>query len=43
VSHAAEYLEKYRERIAGVGQTLEQFREMFTVPLRFTITRVRGH
>jgi hypothetical protein len=43
VSQVAEYVEKYRDRIAGIGQTLEQFTEMFTVPLRFTITKVRGH
>ena len=43
VSQASEYVEKYRERIAGIGQTLEQFTELFTVPLRFTITKVRGH
>jgi PPOX class probable F420-dependent enzyme len=37
------YLEKYRERIGGLGQTVEQFAALFTVSLRFTMTHVRGH
>lgn len=43
VDQAPAYLEKYRERISGLGQTLEQFAALFTVSLRFTITHVRGH
>jgi PPOX class probable F420-dependent enzyme len=36
------YMEKYRERIAEIGQTPERFGELFTTAYRITIARVRG-
>lgn len=38
-----EYLEKYREGIARIGMTPEGFAQAYSVALRVTPTRVRGH
>jgi PPOX class probable F420-dependent enzyme len=38
-----EYLEKYRQRFARNGMTPEWFAEAYSVPIRMTPTRLRGH
>ena len=38
-----EYLEKYRQGIARIGMTPEQFAEAYSVPVRMTPTKLRGH
>ncbi len=43
VHRADEYVEKYDERIAGLGMTPETFAERYSVPLRIRFTRVSGH
>ncbi len=43
VDRADEYVEKYAERIAGLGMTPESFAERYSVPLRIRFTRVDGH
>jgi PPOX class probable F420-dependent enzyme len=40
--HAA-YLEKYRQGIERIGMTPEQFAGSYSVPIRMTPTRLRGH
>jgi PPOX class probable F420-dependent enzyme len=37
------YVEKYATSIQRIGLTAEQFAQRYSVPLRITITRVRGH
>lgn len=37
------YLEKYRERISGIGMTPASFAAAYSVALRVTPTNVRGH
>lgn len=39
----APYVEKYREEMQGLGMTPEQFAESYSVPIRVTPTRLRGH
>lgn len=39
----AAYLEKYRERIAGIGMTPASFAAAYSVALRVTPTSLRGH
>jgi PPOX class probable F420-dependent enzyme len=38
-----DYLAKYRASIERIGHTPTSFAEKYCVPLRVTITRVRGH
>lgn len=38
-----EYVEKYRKGIAGIGMTPESFARAYSVPLRITPTKLRGH
>lgn len=38
-----EYVEKYAAGISGLGTTPEGFAQDFSVPLRVTPTRLRGH
>ena len=38
-----EYLEKYRQGIERIGMTPEQFAGSYSVPIRMTPTRLRGH
>jgi PPOX class probable F420-dependent enzyme len=37
-----EYIEKYRERIAALGWTLESFAADYSVPLRIEVSRIHG-
>jgi len=37
------YLEKYASHIARIGQTPETFARQYSVPLRISFTRLRGH
>jgi len=41
-NEVAEYVEKYRERIAALNWTPESFAADFSVPLRIDVTRVHG-
>jgi PPOX class probable F420-dependent enzyme len=41
VDHTA-YLEKYRDGIAGLNSTSEQFSDSYSVPVRIQIDRIRG-
>lgn len=43
VHEVAPYVEKYRERIAGFGITPEDFGKAYSVALRVTPTKLRGH
>ena len=38
-----EYLEKYRQGIKRIGMTPEQFAGSYSVPIRMTPTKLRGH
>ena len=38
-----EYLEKYRQGIERIGMTPEQFAGSYSVPIRMTPTKLRGH
>jgi PPOX class probable F420-dependent enzyme len=38
-----DYLAKYRDSIERIGHTRESFADKYSVPLRVTIERVRGH
>ncbi len=38
-----EYLEKYRQGLERIGMTPEQFTASYSVPIRMTPTRLRGH
>jgi PPOX class probable F420-dependent enzyme len=37
------YVEKYADRMAGIGLTPEQFAERYSAPIRIELTRLRGH
>jgi PPOX class probable F420-dependent enzyme len=37
------YLEKYRDGIARIGMTPEVFARTYSVPIRISVSRVRGH
>jgi PPOX class probable F420-dependent enzyme len=37
-----DYVEKYRERIAHISGSVEVFAKTYTVPVRVTLTRIRG-
>jgi PPOX class probable F420-dependent enzyme len=37
------YLEKYREAIGEIGMNPESFAQAYSVPVRITPTRLRGH
>lgn len=37
------YIEKYKESIKSLGMTPEGFAQSYSVPIRFTPTRIRGH
>jgi PPOX class probable F420-dependent enzyme len=37
------YLEKYREAISEIGMNPESFAQAYSVPVRITPTKVRGH
>ena len=37
-----EFVEKYREGIAGLGVTPQGFSDEYSVPIRVTLTRLRG-
>lgn len=39
----SDYLAKYRASIERIGHTPESFAEKYSVPLRVTIERIRGH
>ncbi len=39
----AEYLEKYRQAIERIGMTPEQFAASYSVPIRLTPAKLRGH
>ena len=39
----AEYLEKYRQAIKRIGMTPEQFAVSYSVPIRLTPAKLRGH
>ena len=41
-NEVAEYVEKYRERIAALNWTPESFAADFSVPLRIDVTRIHG-
>jgi PPOX class probable F420-dependent enzyme len=41
--HNQAYLAKYRDRILGNGWTPESFAEDYRVPVRVTLTGIRGH
>ena len=43
VAANSDYLAKYRSSIDRIGHTPESFAEQYSVPLRVSITRVRGH
>jgi hypothetical protein len=38
-----DYLDKYRAHIARIGMTPETFVQIYEVPVRIQLTRVRGH
>ena len=38
-----EYLEKYRQAIERIGMTPEQFAASYSVPIRLTPAKLRGH
>jgi PPOX class probable F420-dependent enzyme len=38
-----EYLEKYRQGIERIGMTPKQFAASYSVPIRMTPTKLRGH
>ncbi len=38
-----EYLEKYRKGIARIGMTPDSFARAYSVPIRVTPTKLRGH
>ena len=38
-----EYLEKYRQGIERIGMTPEQFARSYSVPIRMTPAKLRGH
>ena len=38
-----EYLEKYRQGIERIGMTPEQFAASYSVPIRLTLAKLRGH
>jgi PPOX class probable F420-dependent enzyme len=40
---AADYRAKYDGHIARIGQTPETFAERYSVPVRITLTGLRGH
>jgi PPOX class probable F420-dependent enzyme len=40
---ADDYRAKYDDRIAGIGMTPEAFARRYSVPVRVSLTRVRGH
>jgi PPOX class probable F420-dependent enzyme len=42
-SAVAAYVEKYAADIERIGQTPESFSEAYPVPVRITLTRLRGH
>jgi PPOX class probable F420-dependent enzyme len=42
VDHPA-YLEKYRDGIAGLNSTAEQFSDSYSVPIRIQVDRIRGY
>jgi PPOX class probable F420-dependent enzyme len=37
------YLQKYREAIGEIGMNPESFAQAYSVPVRITPTKVRGH
>jgi PPOX class probable F420-dependent enzyme len=37
------YVEKYGDRIAGLGLTPEQFAARYSTPIQIELTRLRGH
>ena len=37
------YIAKYREGMASISMTPEEFARVYSVPLRITPTRLRGH
>jgi PPOX class probable F420-dependent enzyme len=39
----ADYQTKYRQMIAGIGMTPEHFARGYSVPIRVTPTKLRGH
>ena len=39
----AAYLEKYRADIERIGHTPESFAESYPLPVRISLTRLRGH
>jgi PPOX class probable F420-dependent enzyme len=42
-NQAPAYLEKYREAISEIGMNPESFAQAYSVPVRITPTRLRGH
>jgi PPOX class probable F420-dependent enzyme len=43
VDQVDEYIDKYRDHIARIGLTPEQFAQRYSVALDVRLTRVRGH
>lgn len=42
VARNQDYIEKYADRIAEMGGTVESFTQEYSVPLRVTLTNLRG-
>jgi PPOX class probable F420-dependent enzyme len=40
---SADYVAKYREHIPRIGLTPQTFAERYSLPVRITLTRLRGH